>query len=97
MALHWATVCPGLKVDLPPSHCVLQLQLPSLTLPQFCANAADAKQTAMAKMIVASPNNFMSPSSLLTAASQSRLGTNLQPYRSRDGIRFDHGILVDRE
>ena len=35
MALHCATVCPGLKVDLPPSHRVLQLQLPSLTLPQF--------------------------------------------------------------
>jgi hypothetical protein len=40
----------------------LQLQLPSLTLPQFCANAADAKQVAMAKMIVASPNHLMGPS-----------------------------------
>jgi hypothetical protein len=60
MALHCATVCPGLKVDLPPSHCVLQLQLPSLTLPQFCAVAADAKKAAMVKTIVAKPNRFMS-------------------------------------
>jgi hypothetical protein len=59
MALHCATVCPGLKVDLPPSQSVLQLQLPSLTLPQFCANAADAKQATMAKMMVGSANRFM--------------------------------------
>jgi hypothetical protein len=62
MALHCATVCPGLKVDLPPSHRVLQLQLPSLTLPQFCAVAADAKKAAMAKMIAAKPNRLMGPS-----------------------------------
>jgi len=52
-------VRPGLKVDLPPSHCVLQLQLPSLTLPQFCASAADAKKVAMAKLTAGSANRFM--------------------------------------
>jgi hypothetical protein len=62
MARHCATVRPGLKLDLPPSQSVLQLQLPSLTLPQFCAGAADAKQAAIATMIVAKPNHFMGPS-----------------------------------
>ena len=59
MALHCATVRPGLKLDLPPSQSVLQLQLPSLTLPQFCASAADAKKVAMAKLTAGSANRFM--------------------------------------
>jgi hypothetical protein len=33
MARHCATVCPALNRELPPSHRVLQLQLPSLTVP----------------------------------------------------------------
>ncbi len=97
MALHCATVCPELKIDLPPSHCVLQLQLPSLTVPQFCANAADAKQAAMAKMTVGSANRFMDLSlPQVAAASQSRWPGNLQPLLSRDSIRFDHEILFGR-
>jgi hypothetical protein len=58
MALHCATVRPGLKLDLPPSQSVLQLQLPSLTLPQFCASAADAKQAAIAKIMMTSADHF---------------------------------------
>jgi hypothetical protein len=37
----------------------LQLQLPSLTLPQFCASADDAKQAAIAKMMVTSADHFI--------------------------------------
>ena len=105
MALHCATVCPGLKVDLPPSHWVLQLQLPSLTLPQFCANAADAKHTAMPKRIVAKPKHFIAPSVVYVLAAHPvpwerhhpkmvpDLPTDLQLHLSRDSIRMDHEIL----
>jgi hypothetical protein len=54
MLLHCATVCPALKIEFPPSHRVLQLQLPSLIVPS-CARAADAKHAAMPKMIIAKP------------------------------------------
>jgi hypothetical protein len=52
-------VCPELKIDFPPSHRVLQLQLPSLTVPSpYCACAADAKQAAIAKTIAAQPRRL---------------------------------------
>jgi hypothetical protein len=54
MLLHCATVCPALKIEFPPSHRVLQLQLPSLIVPSS-ARAGDAKYVATPKMMIAKP------------------------------------------
>jgi hypothetical protein len=48
----------------------LQLQLPSLTLPQFCADAAGARQTATPNTSVAKPNHFIAPSIIQAAAAR---------------------------
>jgi hypothetical protein len=55
MLLHCATVRPALNNEFPPSHRVLQLQLPSLIVPRPCARAGDTKYVAMTKMIIAEP------------------------------------------